>query len=169
MAQEKVKQSELGYRPQHDLVVVKPDTARDEKRGGLWVPEAYQSKHANDERTLFKKSDQYALGEVLAVGPGRRRLSNGEGEPLQGRVPVGVEVGQTIVYRRAEASPSGMGDGNVLVREASIVGIAIRIKQHVAADSPLSDFTCESFDEPRDVGNNATISIDVAAKGLTEA
>jgi len=165
MAKEEVNQSELGYRPQHDLVVVKPDTTRDEKRGGLWVPEAYRSKHANDERTLFKKSDQYALGEVLAVGPGRRRLSNGEGEPLQGRVPVGVEVGQTIVYRRAEASPSGMGDGNVLVREASIVGIAIRI--NALEEAPI-DTRCEPYD-PRDVGNNATISIDVAAKGLTEA
>lgn len=109
-------------RPAHDLLLVRPDRARDEKKGSIIVPEAYRSKAANDERTFFKISDQYTIGEVLAVGPGRRRSTNAEGAPLQGRVPIGVDVGERIVYRRAEGSPTGLGDGLVLVREPSIVG-----------------------------------------------
>lgn len=106
----------------HDLVLVLPDRERDTKRGSIYIPEVYQPIHSNDERSLVRKSDMYAIGEVLQVGPGERKRTNG-GTLKQGRVPVGVEVGDRVLYRRAEASPVPFeGDDRVIVREVSIAG-----------------------------------------------
>ncbi len=102
-------------------VLLRPDRERDKQHGSIIIPEAHRAIVATDERSLVRKSDMWTRGTVVMLGTGARRQTPG-GQPLQGRIPVDLEVEQVVVYRRADASPMPETDGLVLVHVDSIMG-----------------------------------------------
>jgi len=70
----------MALKPLEDRIVVKPGQAEERTASGLVIPD-----------TAKEKPQQ---GTVLAVGPGKRAESSGE------LLPVGVEVGQTVLYSK---------------------------------------------------------------------
>ena len=70
----------MKLRPLEDRIVVRTAEAEETTVSGLVIPD-----------TAKEKPQQ---GEVLAVGPGRRTENTGE------LVPLGLEVGDTVVYSK---------------------------------------------------------------------
>src|SRR5512142_2533050 len=70
----------MSLQPLDDRIVVKPNEAEERTASGLVIPD-----------TAKEKPQQ---GTVLAVGPGKRAETSGE------LIPVGVEVGQTVLYSK---------------------------------------------------------------------
>lgn len=70
----------MALKPLEDRIVVKPGQAEERTASGLVIPD-----------TAKEKPQQ---GTVLAVGPGKRAESSGE------LVPLGIEVGQTVLYSK---------------------------------------------------------------------
>jgi chaperonin GroES len=70
----------MNLKPLDDRIVVKPNEAETQTASGLVIPD-----------TAKEKPQQ---GTVLAVGPGKRAESTGE------IIPVGIEVGQTVLYSK---------------------------------------------------------------------
>jgi chaperonin GroES len=70
----------MALKPLEDRIVVKPGQAEERTASGLVIPD-----------TAKEKPQQ---GTVLAVGPGKRAEASGE------LIPVGVEVGQTVLYSK---------------------------------------------------------------------
>jgi chaperonin GroES len=89
-------------KPLADRIILKESTASEEMRGGLYIPD-----------TAKEKPTQ---GVILAVGPGR--LEKGE------RIPLEVQVGQTVLYSKYAGSPYRFGDDEVVViKESDILAI----------------------------------------------
>ncbi len=70
----------MNLKPLDDRIVVRPNEAETQTASGLVIPD-----------TAKEKPQQ---GSVLAVGPGKRAESTGE------LIPVGIEVGQTVLYSK---------------------------------------------------------------------
>ena len=70
----------MSLQPLEDRIIVKPGEAEQTTVSGLVIPD-----------TAKEKPQQ---GEVLAVGPGRRAENTGD------VIPVGVAVGDTVVYSK---------------------------------------------------------------------
>ncbi len=70
----------MNLKPLEDRIVVRPAEAETQTASGLVIPD-----------TAKEKPQQ---GEVLAVGPGKRAESSGD------LIPVGIEVGQTVLYSK---------------------------------------------------------------------
>jgi chaperonin GroES len=70
----------MKLQPLEDRIVVRPGESEETTASGLVIPD-----------TAKEKPQQ---GEVLAVGPGRRSEQTGE------LIPVGVSVGDTVVYSK---------------------------------------------------------------------
>ena len=70
----------MNLQPLDDRIVVKPGESEETTASGLVIPD-----------TAKEKPQQ---GEVLAVGPGKRSEQTGE------IIPVGVSVGDTVVYSK---------------------------------------------------------------------
>jgi chaperonin GroES len=70
----------MKVRPLHDRIIVQRLEEGEQKIGGIIVPD-----------TAKEKPQQ---GKVLAVGPGKRTENTGE------LVPLGIEVGQTVLYSK---------------------------------------------------------------------
>lgn len=70
----------MKLQPLEDRIVVRTAEAEETTSSGLVIPD-----------TAKEKPQQ---GEVLAVGPGRRAENTGE------LVPLGLEVGDTVVYSK---------------------------------------------------------------------
>ncbi len=70
----------MGIQPIEDRILVRPSEGETQTASGIYIPE-----------TAKEKPQQ---GEVLAVGPGRRSETTAE------LFPVGVEVGDTIIYSK---------------------------------------------------------------------
>ncbi|MBM3674673.1 MAG: co-chaperone GroES [Actinobacteria bacterium] len=70
----------MKLQPLEDRIVVRTAEAEETTVSGLVIPD-----------TAKEKPQQ---GEVLAVGPGRRAENTGE------LVPLGIEVGDTVVYSK---------------------------------------------------------------------
>jgi chaperonin GroES len=70
----------MSLKPLDDRIVVQPNEAEQTTASGLVIPD-----------TAKEKPQQ---GKVLAVGPGKRTESTGE------LVPLGIEVGQTVLYSK---------------------------------------------------------------------
>jgi chaperonin GroES len=70
----------MNLQPLEDRIVVRPGESEETTASGLVIPD-----------TAKEKPQQ---GEVLAVGPGRRAENTGE------VVPLGVAVGDTVVYSK---------------------------------------------------------------------
>jgi chaperonin GroES len=70
----------MNLKPLDDRIVVQPNEAEQTTASGLVIPD-----------TAKEKPQQ---GKVLAVGPGKRTENTGE------LVPLGIEVGQTVLYSK---------------------------------------------------------------------
>jgi chaperonin GroES len=71
---------QMNLKPLDDRIVVLPNEAEQTTASGLVIPD-----------TAKEKPQQ---GKVLAVGPGKRTENTGE------LVPVGIDVGQTVLYSK---------------------------------------------------------------------
>jgi len=88
----------MNLKPLDDRIVVKPNEAETQTASGLVIPD-----------TAKEKPQQ---GEVLAVGPGKRAESTGE------VIPVGIEVGQTVLYSKYGGTEVAVDGSDVLVLNA---------------------------------------------------
>ena len=88
----------MNLKPLDDRIVVKPNEAETQTASGLVIPD-----------TAKEKPQQ---GVVLAVGPGKRAESSGE------IIPVGIEVGQTVLYSKYGGTEVAVDGDDVLVLNA---------------------------------------------------
>jgi chaperonin GroES len=88
----------MNLKPLDDRIVVKPNEAETQTASGLVIPD-----------TAKEKPQQ---GVVLAVGPGKRAESSGE------IIPVGIEVGQTVLYSKYGGTEVSSNGEDVLVLNA---------------------------------------------------
>ncbi len=88
----------MNLKPLDDRIVVKPNEAETQTASGLVIPD-----------TAKEKPQQ---GVVLAVGPGKRAESSGE------VIPVGIEVGQTVLYSKYGGTEIAVDGDDVLVLNA---------------------------------------------------
>ena len=88
----------MNLKPLDDRIVVKPNEAETQTASGLVIPD-----------TAKEKPQQ---GTVLAVGPGKRAESTGE------VIPVGIEVGQTVLYSKYGGTEVTVAGDDVLVLNA---------------------------------------------------
>ena len=88
----------MNLKPLDDRIVVKPNEAETQTASGLVIPD-----------TAKEKPQQ---GVVLAVGPGKRAESSGE------VIPVGIEVGQTVLYSKYGGTEVAVEGDDVLVLNA---------------------------------------------------
>ena len=88
----------MNLKPLDDRIVVKPNEAETQTASGLVIPD-----------TAKEKPQQ---GVVLAVGPGKRAESSGE------VIPVGIEVGQTVLYSKYGGTEVAVDGDDVLVLNA---------------------------------------------------
>jgi chaperonin GroES len=85
----------MNLKPLDDRIVVKPNEAETQTASGLVIPD-----------TAKEKPQQ---GTVLAVGPGKRADSTGE------LIPLGIEVGQTVLYSKYGGTEVTVEGDDVLV------------------------------------------------------
>ena len=88
----------MNLKPLDDRIIVKPNEAETQTASGLVIPD-----------TAKEKPQQ---GTVLAVGPGKRAESTGE------IIPLGIEVGQTVLYSKYGGSEVTVGGDDLLVLNA---------------------------------------------------
>ncbi|HEY5664776.1 MAG TPA: co-chaperone GroES [Ilumatobacter sp.] len=88
----------MNLKPLDDRIVVKPNEAETQTASGLVIPD-----------TAKEKPQQ---GTVLAVGPGKRAESTGE------IIPLGIEVGQTVLYSKYGGTEVTLAGDDVLVLNA---------------------------------------------------
>ena len=88
----------MNLKPLDDRIVVLPNEAETQTASGLVIPD-----------TAKEKPQQ---GKVLAVGPGKRAESSGE------IIPVGIEVGQTVLYSKYGGTEVAVDGDDVLVLNA---------------------------------------------------
>ena len=88
----------MNLKPLEDRIVVRPNEAETQTASGLVIPD-----------TAKEKPQQ---GEVLAVGPGKRSDSTGD------LIPVGIEVGQTVLYSKYGGTEVSAGGEDLLVLNA---------------------------------------------------
>ena len=88
----------MNLKPLDDRIVVKPNEAETQTASGLVIPD-----------TAKEKPQQ---GKVLAVGPGKRAETSGE------VIPVGIEVGQTVLYSKYGGTEVSSNGEDVLVLNA---------------------------------------------------
>ena len=88
----------MNLKPLDDRIVVEPNEAETQTASGLVIPD-----------TAKEKPQQ---GKVLAVGPGKRAETSGE------IIPVGIEVGQTVLYSKYGGTEVTVDGTDVLVLNA---------------------------------------------------
>ena len=88
----------MNLKPLDDRIVVKPNEAETQTASGLVIPD-----------TAKEKPQQ---GVVLAVGPGKRAETSGE------IIPVGIEVGQTVLYSKYGGTEVTVDGDELLVLNA---------------------------------------------------
>jgi chaperonin GroES len=88
----------MNLKPLDDRIVVKPNEAETQTASGLVIPD-----------TAKEKPQQ---GVVLAVGPGKRAETSGE------IIPIGIEVGQTVLYSKYGGTEVSSNGEDVLVLNA---------------------------------------------------
>src|SRR2546421_12426647 len=85
----------MNLQPLDDRIVVRPSEAEEKTASGLVIPD-----------TAKEKPQQ---GTVLAVGPGRRSEQSGE------IIPLGISVGDTVVYSKYGGTEITLDGGDVLI------------------------------------------------------
>lgn len=94
----------MKLKPLHDNVVLKPISAEDTTKSGIFLPET-----ADKERP--------ERGEVVAVGPGKR-TKNGE------IIPVSVKIGDKVMFKKYSPDEIKIGDEEyLLVGENDILAV----------------------------------------------
>jgi chaperonin GroES len=88
----------MALQPLDDRIVVKPGESEETTASGLVIPD-----------TAKEKPQQ---GEVIAVGPGKRSEQTGE------LIPVGVSVGDTVLYSKYGGTEVTVDGDDVLVLSA---------------------------------------------------
>ena len=88
----------MNLQPLDDRIVVKPGESEETTASGLVIPD-----------TAKEKPQQ---GEVLAVGPGKRSEQTGE------IIPIGVSVGDTVLYSKYGGTEVKIDGDDVLVLSA---------------------------------------------------
>ena len=88
----------MNLQPLEDRIVVRANESEATTASGLVIPD-----------TAKEKPQQ---GEVLAVGPGRRSDYSGE------IIPVGVGVGDTVVYSKYGGTEISQGGEDLLILNA---------------------------------------------------
>ena len=88
----------MNLQPLDDRIVVKPGESEETTASGLVIPD-----------TAKEKPQQ---GEVIAVGPGKRSEQTGE------IIPVGVSVGDTVLYSKYGGTEVTIDGEDVLVLSA---------------------------------------------------
>ncbi len=88
----------MNLKPLDDRIVVLPNEAETQTASGLVIPD-----------TAKEKPQQ---GKVLAVGPGKRSEQSGE------IIPLGIEVGQTVLYSKYGGTEVSANGDDVLVLNA---------------------------------------------------
>jgi chaperonin GroES len=88
----------MNLKPLDDRIVVKPNEAETQTASGLVIPD-----------TAKEKPQQ---GAVLAVGPGKRAESTGE------LIPLGISVGDTVLYSKYGGTEITVGGDDLLVLNA---------------------------------------------------
>ena len=88
----------MKLQPLEDRIVVRPGESEETTASGLVIPD-----------TAKEKPQQ---GEVLAVGPGRRAENTGE------IIPLGVTVGDTVVYSKYGGTEYVLDGEDVLILQA---------------------------------------------------
>jgi len=88
----------MNLKPLDDRIVVKPNEAETETASGLVIPD-----------TAKEKPQQ---GTVIAVGPGKRSEQTGE------IIPLGIEVGETVLYSKYGGTEVAANGDDVLVLNA---------------------------------------------------
>ena len=92
----------MNLQPLDDRIVVRPSEAEETTVSGLVIPD-----------TAKEKPQQ---GEVLAAGPGRRSEQTGE------IIPLGVNVGDTVVYSKYGGTEITVdGDELLVLRESDVL------------------------------------------------
>ena len=97
----------MALQPLDDRIVVKPGESEETTASGLVIPD-----------TAKEKPQQ---GEVIAVGPGKRSEQTGD------VIPVGVSVGDTVLYSKYGGTEVTVDGDDVLVLSARDV-LAIVMK-----------------------------------------
>ncbi len=94
----------MALKPLDDRIVVKPNEAEERTASGLVIPD-----------TAKEKPQQ---GTVLAVGPGKRSEQTGD------IIPLGIEVGQTVVYSKYGGTEITIDGEDVLILNSrDVLGI----------------------------------------------
>ena len=88
----------MSLQPLDDRIVVKPGESEETTASGLVIPD-----------TAKEKPQQ---GEVIAVGPGKRSEKTGD------IIPVGVSVGDTVLYSKYGGTEVTVDGDDVLVLSA---------------------------------------------------
>ena len=88
----------MALKPLDDRIVVKPGESEETTASGLVIPD-----------TAKEKPQQ---GEIIAVGPGKRSEQTGE------VIPVGVSVGDTVLYSKYGGTEVTVDGDDVLVLSA---------------------------------------------------
>ena len=88
----------MNLKPLDDRIVVKPNEAETQTASGLVIPD-----------TAKEKPQQ---GKVLAVGPGKRAENSGE------LIPLGIDVGQTVLYSKYGGTEVTVDGDDLLVLNA---------------------------------------------------
>lgn len=94
----------MNIRPLHDRIVVKRIESKEDKVGGLFIPDSAKEKPQE--------------GEVVAVGKGKR----GDDGKL---IPLDVQVGDHILFGKYSGSdvPKSYGDEYLIMREDEVLGV----------------------------------------------
>lgn len=93
----------MNLKPLHDRLIVRPAAPEEVSKGGIILPD-----------TAKEKPQQ---GEVLAVGPGKFD----DAGKLQ---PVGVKVGDTVLYGKYSGTEVSLeGDDVLIMRESDVFAI----------------------------------------------
>jgi chaperonin GroES len=96
----------MSLQPLDDRIVVKASEAEETTASGLVIPD-----------TAKEKPQQ---GEVIAVGPGRRSEQTGE------LIPVGVSVGDKVVYSKYGGTEITVDGADLLILNARDVLAVIK-------------------------------------------
>ena len=94
--------SKVKVQPLGDRVVIRPLEETETMRGGLYIPD-----------TAKEKPQQ---GEIVAVGPGRYEKTE--------RVPMELEVGQTVLYGKYSGTEVTIDDQQLLIiKESDVLAV----------------------------------------------
>ena len=99
----------MEFRPLHDRILVKRVDEKEQKHGGIIIPDSAKEKPQQ--------------GEVVAAGKGKR-LENGT------LVPLDVKAGDQILFAKYSGSEVKLdGQEYLILREEEVLGIAEQTKK----------------------------------------